>query len=190
MNIDDDALRALWQRQQPPSRLADEVATRIVRNRRDEKIRRAVEVALTVAGIALLTWPAADGRLSAVQWLLIPFFSVFLIVSWTVVLRQAPEQRLAASEPVSVYARIRKVQLRVRLRHLKLATVSAFALSGYAAVSLAVSYWLGTAEWQEAAVRLTAWATVWTIGTWWLVRRSRAAVLSEYRRMARITAHD
>ena len=190
MNIDDDALRALWQRQQPPPQLADELTARIVRHRRAEKVRRTLEVALTLAGVALLTWPAADGRLTAVQWLLIPFFSVFLVVGWAVVLRPTPEQQLAASEPVSVYARIRKVQLRDRLRHLKLAAVSAFALLGYAAASLAFSYVLGTTEWREAAVRLAAWAAVWTIGSWWLVRRKRAAVLSEYRCMTRIAAQD
>ena len=64
MDINDDALRALWHRQQPPSALADEMARRIQRHRRAEKVRRAVEIALTIAGIALLAWPVADGRLS------------------------------------------------------------------------------------------------------------------------------
>lgn len=190
MKVDDEALQALWQRQQPPSQLADGVAARIVRHRRAERVRRAVEVILTVAGVALLTWPAADGGLSAAQWLLIPFFAVFLVVSWVVVLRKTPEQQVAAREPVSVYARIRKVQLHGRLRHLKLAAASAFALLAYATASLVLSYLLGTTEWQAAAVRLAAWATLWAIGTWWLARRHRAAVLSEYRRMTRIAAND
>ena len=96
MDINDDALRALWQRQQPPSGLADVMARKIQRHRRVEKVRRVIEVALTVAGVALLTSPVADGRLSPGQWLLIPFFSVFLVASWSILLRQQTEQPLAA----------------------------------------------------------------------------------------------
>lgn len=190
MDINDDALRALWQRQQPPSGLADAMTRKVQRHRRTERVRRNIEIALTVAGIALLTWPVADGRLSPGQWLLIPFFSVFLVASWTILLRQQADQRVAAHEPVSVYASIRKLQLRNRLRHLKLASVSALALSGYALVSVIACYLFGTADWQDAALRLMAWAMFWTIGTWWLVRRQRAAIRQEYRRIARLGAHD
>lgn len=186
MDIDDEALRALWQRQQPPSGLADEMARKVQRHRRVETLRRAVEIALTVAGIVLLTWPVADGRLSPGQWLLIPFFSVFLVVSWTVLLRQRTDQRVAAHQPVSVYVCIRKLQLRSRLRHLKLASASALALAGYAIVSVIACYLIGTAEWQDAALRLAAWAIAWTVGTGWLVGRQRAAIRQEYRRMARL----
>jgi hypothetical protein len=190
MDINDDALRALWQRQQPPSGLADAMAGKIQRHRRVEKLRRVIEVALTVAGVALLTWPVADGRLSAGQWLLIPFFSVFLITSWTILLRQQADQRIAAREPVSVYASIRKLQLRNRLRNLKLAHVSALALSGYALISVIACQLLGTAEWQHAALRLAAWAIVWMGGTWWLVRRQGAAIRQEYRCIMRLGAGD
>lgn len=189
MDINDDALRALWRRQQPPSDFADEMARRIQRHRRAEKLRRAVEIALTIAGIALLAWPVADGRLSPGQWLLIPFFSVFLVASWTVLLRQRADQRVAAHEPVSVYASIRKLQLRNRLRHLKLASIAALALAGYAIISVITCYLVGAPEWQDAALRLAAWAIVWTVGTWWWVRRQRAAIRQEYRRIARLAAH-
>lgn len=188
MDINDDALRALWQRQQPPSDLADVMAWKIQRHRRVEKLRRVIEIALTVAGALLLTWPMADGRLSPGQWLLIPFFSVFLVASWSVLLRQRADQRVAAQEPVSVYASIRKLQLRNRLRHLKLASVSALAMSGYALISVIACYLVGTAEWQDAALRLAAWAIVWMVGTWWLVSRQRAAIRREYRRLARLEA--
>lgn len=190
MDINDDALRALWQRQQPPSGLADAMARRIQRHRRVEALRRAIEIALTVAGIALLTWPVAGGGLSPGQWLLIPFFSVFLVASWTLLLRQQADQRVAAHEPVSVYASIRKLQLRNRLRHLKLASVSALALGGYALVSVIACHLVGTAEWQHAALRLAAWSIAWMAGTGWLVRRQRAVIWQEYRRIARLGAND
>lgn len=79
--------------------------------------------------------------------------------------RQQDDQRVAAHEPVSVYTSLRKLQLRNRLRHLKLANVSVLALSGYALVSVIVCTLVGTAEWQHAALRLTAWAMVWMVGT-------------------------
>lgn len=190
MDINDDALRALWQRQQPPSGLADAMARKVQRHRRVEKMQRVIEVALTVAGVALLTWPVVDGTLSPGHWLLIPFFSVFLVASWTTLLRQQADQRIAAREPVSVYASIRKLQLRNRLRNLKLASVSALALSGYALITLIACYLAGTAEWQHAALRLVAWAIVWMAGTWWLVRRQRRAIRREYRRIARLGGRD
>lgn len=65
MDINDDALRALWQRQQPPPGLAATMAGKVQRHRRLAAVRVTVEIAVTVAGIALLTWPAADGHLSA-----------------------------------------------------------------------------------------------------------------------------
>ncbi|MCF7750796.1 hypothetical protein KQ945_08560 [Bacillus subtilis subsp. subtilis] len=190
MDINDDALRALWQRQQPPSGHAAAMVRKVQRHRRLERLRRAIEMAVTVAGIALLMWPAADGRLSPGQWLLIPFFSVFLIVSWTVLLRPQADQRLAAHAPASVYVCIRKRQLRTRLRHLTLARAAATALIGYAWVSVIACWLVGTAAWQDAALRLAAWAIAWAIGTWWLVRRQGTAIRAEYLRIARFGAHD
>lgn len=190
MDINDDALRALWQRQQPPAGLADAMVRKIQRHRRVEKVSRVIEVALTVAGVALLTWPVADGQLSPGQWLLIPFFSVFLVASWSILLRQQTEQRIAAHEPVSVYASIRKLQLRNRLRHLKLAHTSALALSGYALVSVIACHMFGAAEWQHAAHCLALWAIAWIAGTWWLVSRQRAATRQEYRCIARLGANN
>jgi len=190
MDINDDALRALWQRQQPPSRLAETMARKIQRHRHLAAVRVTLEVAVTVAGIALLTWPAADGRLSPGQWLLIPFFSVFLVTSWTLLLRQQSDQRVAAHAPVAVYASIRTLQLRNRLRHLKLAQVSALALCGYALASVIVCHLVGTAEWKQAALRLAAWAVAWMAGTGWLVRTQRRGIRREYRRIGRLGPCD
>lgn len=188
MDIDDDALRALWQRQQPPSGYADALARKVQRHRRIEKVRRAIEAAVTVAGVALLAWPVADGRLSPGQWLLIPFFSVFLVASWAILLRPQADQRVAAHEPAAVYVSLRKQQLRNRLRHLKLASAAALGLLGYALISVIACYLVGTAAWQDAALRLAAWAIAWALGTRWLVRRQGVALGQEYRRLARIGA--
>ena len=187
MDINDDALRMLWQRQQPPSGLANDMARKVQRHHHVERVRRIMEIALTVVGITLLTWPMADGQLTPGQWLLIPFFSVFLIAIWTALLRQRTDQRIVAHEPTSVYAAIRKLQLRSKLRHLQLARVSALALSGYAFVSLIVCYVFATAQWQDAALRLTAWSFAWMTGTWWLVRAQRKTIRQEYRRVARLS---
>lgn len=190
MDINDDALRALWQRQQPPPGLAATMARKVQRHRRLAAVRVTVEIAVTVAGIALLTWPAADGHLSAGQWLLIPFFSVFLVAGWAVLLRQRTDQRVAAHAPVAVYASVRKRQLRTRLRHLKLAQVSALALCGYALASVVACHLVGTVEWKQAALRLAVWAVAWMAGTGWLVRRQRTAIRQEYRRIARLGVGD
>lgn len=188
MDINEDALRALWQRQQPPSDLARTMARKVRRHRRLETLRRALDVVLTIGGIALLTWPVADGRLSPSQWLLIPFFSVFLVTSWSILLRQQADQRVAAHEPVAVYVSIRKVQLRNRLRHLKLASAAALALLGYALAGVIICYRFGSADWQHAALQLAVWAVLWTVGTGWLVRRQRATARRQYRQIARLAA--
>lgn len=41
---------------------------------------------------------------------------------------------------------------------------TALALSGYALVSVIARTLVGTAEWQQAALRLAAWAMVWMVG--------------------------
>lgn len=186
MDINDDALRALWQRQQPPSDLANAMARKVRRHHRREQLRFALDVSVTIGGIALLAWPVADGRLSPGQWLLIPFFSVFLITSWSIVLRQRHDQRVAAHQPMSVYVSIRKVQLRNRLRHLRLARTASLVLCGYALVSVVTCYLVATADWQQAALRLAAWAIIWALGTWWLVTRQRRATRQQYRQIARL----
>lgn len=94
--------------------------------------------------------------------------------------RQQADQRLAAHESVSVYASLRKLQLRNRLRHLKLANVSVLALNGYALVSVIACTLVGTAEWQHGCATPRGVGHGLDGGTWWLVRRQRRVMQQEY----------
>lgn len=188
MNIDDRDFSALWQQQQPPADLARTIQARIHRHRRAAAVRLLVEVALTVAGATLLLWPGGDGSLSPNQWLLIPFFAVFLIVSWTLVIGQRLDGRIAVSEPVAVYSRVRLLQLRGTLRNLRFASRSAIALGAYAFLALTGSHVLGAEAWIDASMRLVAWTLIWGAGTWVLVTRRRRMALREYRAVRRAAA--
>ena len=186
MNIDEQALRAVWQRQQPPQRLAQELAKRVELHRRRARIHRAAEVAITLAGVALLAWPGHDGKLSPSQWLLIPFFVVFIAVGWTIVLSNKQRVIAAGLEPVAMYAHVRKVQLRDTARNLKVANAASVALLGYSAAALLLSIATGESAWRDAAAGVVAWAAVWTVGTFLLARARIKAIRREYRQIGRL----
>lgn len=187
-NIDEQDLSALWQQQQPPTGLAQTLTARINRHRRAAAVRHFVEVTLTIAGATLLLWPGGDGSLSPNQWLLIPFFAVFLVVSWTLIVQQRLTRRVAASEPVAVYVRLRLLQLRGTLRDLRLLSGSAIALGSYGLLVLMVVYVIGADAWLDAAIRLVAWSSLWGAGTWVLVTRRRRMTLCEYRAVRRVAS--
>lgn len=186
MDIDEKALQALWQRQQPPPPLAAKLANRVDRHRRLAKIHRAAEAVITVAGAALLIWPGGDGNLSPSQWLLIPFFAVFVTVSWLVILGRKRRLSAAAHEPVSLYAQARKAQLRDSRRHLKLAVAGSFVLLAYSTAALVFSLAAGADEWRDAAAGAAAWAALWTAGSFLLVRAKGKALRREYRQVGRL----
>ncbi|MFZ5656288.1 MAG: hypothetical protein ACOY37_04395 [Pseudomonadota bacterium] len=186
MDIDEQALQALWQRQQPPPRLAADLARRVDQHRRRAKVHRAAEAVITAAGAALLIWPGDDGSLSPSQWLLIPFFAVFVTVSWMVILGRKRRLLAAAHEPVSRYAQARKAQLRDGMRHLKLATAASLVLLAYATAALLVSQAAGAGDWRDAAASVVAWAGVWTVGTFLLARAKGNAIRKEYRQIGRL----
>lgn len=185
MNIDKQDLGSLWQQQQPPTNLARTLTSRIRRHRRAAALRLGVEVVLSLIGVALLVWPGSDGSPSPAQWLLIPFFAVFLVVSWTLILQQGSDRQFAASEPVAVYARLRLQQLRGTLRNLRIAAGSAMALGAYGLLVLIGTYAIGAEAWLDAAIRLVAWTSLWGAGKWVLVTRRRRATLREYRAVRR-----
>lgn len=184
MDIDDHALRALWQRQKPPSHLAREIAAKVERHRRRAGYQRAAEAAVTLAGVTLLVWPGNDGRWSPSQWLLVPFFAVFVAVGWTVVLGSVRRRTAAVDEPVSRYADARKAQLRDAIRHMRLAVTASAALLAYSTVALLAALWAGADAWREAATGAVAWAALWTAGTSLFARARRDAIRREYRQLA------
>ncbi len=181
----DERLRTLWQQQQPPPAVLHDLAARVTRQRPAVTAGRAPEVLLTLAAVGVFVWPLWTGDMSPEHWLLMPFFAVFLVVSWTVLLRQRPGAPLVASESAAVYARLRQLQLRDSLRNLLLAERSAIALLVYAVAAFAGAFWLGDA-WHNAAATLLAYSGLWYLGTRWLTRRKRRAMLREYRALRRM----
>jgi len=182
----DEHLRELWQRQQPPQDAVRGLLGRVAHHRRAVIARRALEVILTLAAIGWFAWSTWTGDLSPSHWLLMPFFSVFLIVAWTVVLRQRLGAQAAVSESAAIYAKVRQLQLRDSLRSLMLAQRSAIALLVYATAALIGAFLFGDAAWRSAASVLLAYSTLWYLGTRWLVRRKRRVLWREYRAMSRI----
>lgn len=182
----DEHLRELWQRHQPPQAVVHDLLGRVTRHRRAVIARRALEVMLTLAAAGLFAWSTWTGDLSPSQWLLIPFFSVFLIVSWAIVLQQRLGAKAAVSERAAIYAKARQLQLRHSLRNLTLAERSAIALLVYATAALVGAFLFGDAAWRSAASGLLAYSALWYLGTRWLVRRKRRTLWREYRAMRRI----
>lgn len=185
MNIDKD-LCDLWQRQQPPQTLARDLYARVRRHRRARFLRRAVEVALTVAALGLFVWSIRSGSSSPRLWLLMPYFSVFLMVSWTYILRQQAGERTAASESAAVYATVRQLQIRASLSDLVFAERSAIALLIYALAASIGAFLLMDADWRSAVSVLLLYSMVWYVGTRWLVGRKRRGLHREYRAISRI----
>lgn len=186
MQLDDERLQDLWHGQPGPTVPAAALMIRVERHRRARALRRALEVAISVAGIVALTWPGEDGGLSPRQWLLIPFFAVFLVVCWTLLLRGGAEPRAAALESGAIYARLRQLQIRQALHSLKLADHAACALVVYALAALGGVLAFGVDVWREAGWVLVAWAVLWFVATRWLTRRRRRACVREYRAMQRL----
>jgi hypothetical protein len=182
----DESLREVWQRQQPSQSLSHQLFDSVKRHRRAVIVQRAVEVLLTLAAVAVLGWPIWTGNLAPVHWLLIPFFTVFLVVSWTLVLRQRRSANLAVSENVAAFAKQRQLQLQDSMKDLKFTQLSAIALLVYAAVAFLGAHWLGDADWQFSANVLLVYSTCCYFLTRVLVRRKRRRVWREYRAVRRI----
>lgn len=185
MLIDDARLRALWQQQQPPAHLLSSMRRAVRTQRRRLLARRLLEGMLTVLAVVVLVWPHGDQGWSSTQLLLIPYFSVYLLASWFVVLRNPAAARDAVTESVAVYTRVRQQQLRITLRDLKIASCSAVALSVYAiAAMIAILQFVDDSRdpaWRSAGGVLLGWAVIWHLATCFFVRRGRRRALREYR---------
>lgn len=185
MSIDDARLRALWQQQQPPAHLLSSMRGAVRTQRRRLFARRLLEGMLTVLAVVALAWPQGESGWSPTQLLLIPYFSVYLLASWFVVLRNPAAARDALTESVAVYTRLRQQQLRITLRDLRIASYSAVALSLYAmAAMIAILQFVDDSRgpaWRSAGGVLLAWAVVWHLATFLFVRGGRRRALREYR---------
>jgi len=182
----DKSLREVWQRQQPSPSLSHQLFDSVRRHRRAVIAKRAVEVLMTLAAVAVLGWPLWTGNLAPVHWLLIPFFSVFLIVSWTLVFRQRRGAYLAVSENVAAFAKQRQSQLLDSLKDLKFTELGVIALLVYSAVAFVAALWLGSAAWKISATVLLVYSTFCFFITRLLVRRKRRNLWREYRAVRRI----
>jgi hypothetical protein len=182
----DERLRALWQGQPLPRVSTQELFAQVRRHRRWLLLQRALEAALTLAATV---WFAAILWLrpyTPIEWLLIPYFSVFLVVVWSLNLRRT-HPHAAAAESVQIYADLRRRQLRARLRELRLAQCCTDALVAYAIAALLATALWADAEWFGAARHLAVAAVLWWVLCGLYLRRVRARSQREYRAMKRLS---
>ncbi|KLJ01004.1 hypothetical protein [Luteimonas sp. FCS-9] len=190
MNDFDDLMQAAWQEERPDGDGAM-LAARVRRHRWRHRLRRGVEIALTLIAVVLLGRLLTGDDATPAHWLVLPFFAVYLPAVWCLLLRAPRPQSIDATQDVRTYAHVRLSQLRTALRDLWLARIAALGLSVYAAVAATAALASGDAAWQIPAGQLLAWAGVWTLATFWLSHRQRGRRLQEYRAMRRLTGgHD
>ncbi|NYZ62462.1 hypothetical protein [Luteimonas deserti] len=181
----DDLVRSAWQTAQP---LSDPpaLAARVRRHRRQRLLWRGVEIALTLAAIAILARPLLGAAATPAYWLVMPFYVVYLPAVWWLVVRNARPSPADATRDVRTYAHIRLSQLRASLREMRLARLATVALLGYAGLAATGAFVWGGAAWREAATTLLAAACACALATWWLSRGLGRRRLREYRAMRRL----
>lgn len=184
----DEQLSRSWQAETRTA-TTTELTTRIKRQRLRIYAQRSLEVLLTLFAVLVFGQALISRSLDPAHWLLLPFFAVFLPLAWTVILRAPRRASWDLTESTSIYARLRLAQLRTNLRDLWLARVTARALVAYAVIANILVWVTANASWHPAAWTLLAYALIWAVGTWWLVRRMRRAWLREYRAVARLLKH-
>jgi len=179
----DEQLSRSWQTETRTA-TTTELTARITRQRLRIRARRGLEVLLTLLAVLVFGQALIARSLDPAHWLLLPFFTVFLPLAWTVTLRTPRRSSRDLTESTRIYARLRQAQLRTNLRDLWLARVAAGALLAYAVVANALVRAIAEASWHPAAWTLLAYAMVWATGTWWIDQRLRRAWLREYRAVA------
>jgi hypothetical protein len=181
----DERLRALWQGQPLPRVAAQELFAQVRRHRRWLLLQRALEVALTLAAVGWFATAAWLRPYAPVEWLLLPYFSVFLVVVWAFNLRRR-HPHAAAAENTQVYADLRLRQLRARLRELRLTRCCADALVVYALAALTATALWADRQWFDAARDLAVAAALWWLLSGIYLRRVHARARREYRAMKRL----
>lgn len=184
MNFNEE-LSSAWHAEQGGPDMA-KLTARVQRHRRRHGLMRVLEIALTCGAIVVFGHAFGTGSATSAHWLLLPFFAIYLPAAWIMLLRKARLQDGHSSKAPQDYARHRMFQLRTSLRDIWLARRFALFLLGYAAVAVAVTFFLGDVEWQEVARALLICALAWTGATFLLSRLLRVRRLREYRSARRM----
>lgn len=181
----DERLRALWQGQRLPAVPAAQLLARVQRHHHRLRLQRVLEAVISLTAVAWFSATFLSRPFAPVEWLLLPYFSVFLVVAWSFNLRHAPRHQ-ALAENTKVYASLRLAQLRARLRELQLVRRSAQWLLGYALAALLFALFLGSSDWHRATLSLAATAVFWLLGCELIVRHWGLRCRREYRALLRL----
>lgn len=185
MNDFDGLMQAAWRQERPPQD-GTALAARVRRHRWRHRLWRGLEIALTLFAVVLLGRLLSGDGAAPAHWLVLPFFAVYLPAAWLLLLRAPRPQAVDAAQDVRTYAHVRLSQLRTGLRDLWLARIAALSLLAYAIVAASGAFAFGDAAWRAPALRLLAYAVLWTLATFWLSRRRRRRRLREYRALRRL----
>lgn len=181
----DDLMQSAWRTTRPPVDGAD-LAVRVNRSRLRRRLRRGLEILLTLAAIAALVRPLWGGETTPAYWLVMPFFVAYLPTIWWLVLRNTRPSPAEAAQDVRTYAHIRLSQLRAGLRELRIARIAAMVLLAYAIAATIAAVASGDPAWRLPVRDLLAYAGVCAIATFLLSRRQGRRRLREYRAMRRL----
>lgn len=181
----EDRLLRLWQAQPLPDIAPAQLLAQLRRHQRRLWFKRLFEATLTVAAVAVFAVVPLLRPYTPVEWLLLPFFSVFLVVIWSINLRRRHRWQLAAAS-TRVYAGLRLAQLRDTLRELRLTRKATMALMLYAFAAQAVAGLGGHLAWFEAATALLIGALLAEFAGQLYTHWARRRCYREYRNLRRL----
>lgn len=181
----DDRLAQAFKAEAPPT-AAPDLARRVHQRRWRHRAYRALEVALTLAAVAVFVPALVGGGMTPVHWLLMPFYAVFLPAAWVIALRNPGRRGHDVTQSAGIYAHLRMAQLRTGLRDLWLARAAAWALLGYSVLANVGIWVLGATHWRSDGWVLLLVAVGWYAATRWLSASLRRRWLREYRAVRRL----
>ncbi|WP_394001261.1 hypothetical protein ACF3M1_12925 [Luteimonas sp. WGS1318] len=185
MNDFDDLLRNAWQAARPSTDSAA-LIQRVRRHRLRLRLRRSLEIALTLGAVVMLLRPLAGAAVTPAYWLVMPFFAVYMPAAWWLLLRAPQARGDAATLDVATYAQVRLSQLRAGLRELRIARVTAVVLLVYALAAMAVTTVMDAVAWQSAAGDLLIYAGACAVLTYGISYTRCRRYRAEYRGMRRL----
>jgi len=184
----DDPLMQAFQRQQPAaSRVRlEKIGIQVRAQRRWHALRRGLEILLSLAAVGFFAFRLFNGQLGPQDWVLLPFFAVFLPLIWLLILRGSRRKFSRATDAAADFANHRLAQLRANLREVWLARRAVHGLVLYAIAVFALTRWRGDAGWQEAGIYLLMWSLLWGLLAGLILRWYRPRLLREYRALRRL----